>query len=104
MLVLCTPHVYRTFNPGLHAQQVCFVPGKNEKKNIKLKSRFWPILKFFLSRLDKIDPAIASVGADLVASSKLTQTYGLAFLVGAVQDILGEFLGKCRHPQSTFAN
>ncbi len=52
----------------------------------------------YLSRLDKIDPAIASIGADLATSSKLTQTYGLAFLVGAVQDILGEFLGKCRQP------
>jgi hypothetical protein len=51
-----------------------------------------------IHHLDKIDPAIASVGADLAASSKLTQTYGLAFLVGAVQDILGEFLGKCREP------
>jgi hypothetical protein len=51
-----------------------------------------------INPLDKIDPAIASVGADLAASSRLTQTYGLAFLVGAVQDILGEFLGKCREP------
>jgi hypothetical protein len=45
-------------------------------------------------RLEKIDPAIASVRTDLIASSKLTQTYGLAFLVGGVQDILGEFLGN----------
>jgi hypothetical protein len=52
-------------------------------------------------RLEKIDPAIASVRTDLIASSKLTQTYGLAFLVGGVQDILGEFLGM---PPSTFLN
>ncbi len=48
----------------------------------------------YFVRLEKIDPAIASVRTDLIASSKLTQTYGLSFLVGGVQDILGEFLGN----------
>jgi hypothetical protein len=44
-------------------------------------------------KLDKVDPAVASVRNDLISSSYLTQTYGLSFLVGGTQNILADFLG-----------
>jgi hypothetical protein len=47
--------------------------------------------------LEKIDPAIASVRNDLITSSQLTQTYGLSFVVGGMQNILGDFLGMVTH-------
>ena len=63
---------------------------------ICLKNAFPNKLKSLFSISDKIDPAITTVRNDLIASSQLTQTYGLSFVVGGTQDILGDFLGMPR--------
>ena len=55
------------------------------------------VIQFLFFCIEKIDPAIASVRNDLITSGQLTQSYGLSFLVGGVQTILGDFLGMWTH-------
>ena len=55
------------------------------------------VIQFQFFCIEKIDPAIASVRNDLITSGQLTQSYGLSFLVGGVQTILGDFLGMWTH-------